>query len=222
MLFYQRLSNLHSAFVLLDECVSYLNLIPSPMRLANAGLCERDWLQYHYTMFLMSITAIADCSMLLVAEAYEVGIHPTDCKINILANHRIVGDTDAYKALNKVYQDVDVERRQRNPEFHRMERTSIGTVLEEPGFELWGSMLANAKQLKINKEKTDQAQNELKRISNLLQAHLRERGRGLIKLVHLLFTALTPVYDEGSGLAASRVLDKMIKELESEIKKQNE
>jgi hypothetical protein len=214
MLFYQRLSKLSDAFLLLDECVAYLKLSPSPQRLARAGLFYRDWLQYHHTSFLLAMTAIGDCSIHLVAEAYEVGIHPKDCKLWILEGHKIVSGTDALKALKRVYNEIGNERRHRNPEFHRMERTSVGTVLDEPYFELWGSLLALAEQHEIKKEETDLARVELKRVAARLRRHMRQRGRKLLKLEYVLLDALKPVYDAGSGLAMQRQLDKLIAEAE--------
>ncbi len=104
---------------------------------------RHDWLNVVTDVFLMRVSSIIDCSLILASEVYELGLSPKDCvwpkvkKANLPA--------DVLESLSKISRIRDDFRDERNERFHwgyEREFSSDDVTFKTVAmFEKWGQKM---------------------------------------------------------------------------------
>jgi hypothetical protein len=140
-LYLQRLlvwiNGLTTAFHRLEMARALLGKSPAQLGPKRTALDRNQWADYHFTVFTASLVTVSECCLLLVAEAYQLGIPPRLCSVDNVTSNRWVQNSAAHEALKKLAKTLTRERDRRNRYLHRGESVDFQEIDEIEDRGIW-------------------------------------------------------------------------------------
>lgn len=110
------------------EVPFYITRFPNNSAFTKAGITRVKWIRYHYSMFTITAVTVADTSLLLSAEVFDLGLEPRDCSERSITKNRHIRGKSTEKALRELHKLAQPYRETRNAVVHHGEEADLGQI----------------------------------------------------------------------------------------------
>jgi hypothetical protein len=128
-----RATNLISVFDRLERARYFISRSPGSGRGRGFRIDRGTWTEYHFLVFTASLVTVVDCSVLLVSDAYRLGVPESHCKLDVITSNHWVKGSKAAAALRSLSKTLSEDVSRRNRYLHRGETADFGE-LTDPQF----------------------------------------------------------------------------------------
>jgi hypothetical protein len=90
-----------------------------------------DWTDYHYFVFTTSIASIIDCILLFVAEIYELGLAPKDCKYEVIIHQKLINGTILASKIKQLKKYLETYISRRHQFVHQGQESGFNDLVDE-------------------------------------------------------------------------------------------
>jgi hypothetical protein len=196
---YEVITNLYSVVSgtqRLQKIQNFIRTFPRPRSYERRGINQGDWIEYHYSYYVITQVSLFDISLILTNSVFRLGNRAQDCKVELIMNNSWVKQTPVKKILEDIEKLVRPHREGRNLHIHRGQIQDIAAVMESDdlgALNILSRLQTNAGHPIIEQDIIDLGYKEyVKEIYKRLQ---EESGK-IQNVMWRFFDSLLPIYDE--------------------------
>lgn len=188
-------SAMQSAIENLERSQHFILSFPQPRRNSKQGVRQHDWIEYHYSYYLITLVSLLDISLILTNAVFCLGNRERDCRFDLITENSWVARTPVASALDNVRKLVQPHKKGRNEFVHWGQAPKIASVMKSEYLknldrfsfiELCGKPVVDRKTLELAYK------GQVKKIS----ARLKVETDSIFDGVWKLFDKLEPIYDQ--------------------------
>jgi hypothetical protein len=131
---FQRATSLADIFSRLSQSVYLLSRSPKSIRMHGMKMNRNEWVEYHFFIYSTSLVSLLDCSLILIAEVYKLGLLPRHCTFDIITNHATIRGSKLSKILKKLRKELTSTTDRRHRILHRGESPDLGELTDALSF----------------------------------------------------------------------------------------
>jgi hypothetical protein len=186
------ISALVSAFDHLERSQHFIKSFPQPRQNEEQGIRQHDWIEYHYSYYLITFVSLLDVSLRLTNAVFYLGNRERDCKFDLITENSWVAQTSVTSVLKEIRKLVEPFKTERNKFVHCGETPKFESIMESKNLkmldrlsfiEIHGKAVVNKKTLQLAYKR------QVIEILNKLKA------KSVFDEVSKLFNQLEPIYD---------------------------
>ena len=132
---FDRATKVASDFESLDQIVSMVRRFPTRRTLSKWKMSGDQWLQYLYTIYLVTVVGAIDRCLQVVNAVLRLGLDYRDCSEHILLRHSRVQSTRLAAAIKKLVAEVQSTRAHRNLDVHRKDLPPFYEIVGWAGYD---------------------------------------------------------------------------------------
>ncbi|HEX5223300.1 MAG TPA: Cthe_2314 family HEPN domain-containing protein [Verrucomicrobiae bacterium] len=195
---FTHISAIQSAIENLERSQYFILSFPQPRRNAKQGVRLHDWIEYHYSHYLITLVSLLDISLVLTNAVFCLGNRERDCRFDLITENSWVARTPAASALEDIRKFVQPHKKGRNEFVHWGQTPKIASVMKSDYLkhldrfsfiELCGKPVVDRKTLELAYK------GQVKKISVKLKAETDS----IFDAVWKFFDKLEPIYDQHSA-----------------------
>lgn len=184
---------IQSAIENLERSQHFIFSFPQPRRNAKQGVRQHDWIEYHYSHYLITLVSLLDISLILTNAVFCLGNRERDCRFDLITENSWVARTSVASALGDIRKLVQPHKKGRNELVHWGQTPKIASVMKSEYLknldrfsfiELCGKPVVDRKTLELAYK------GQVKKISAKLQAETNTT----FDAVWEFFNKLEPIY----------------------------
>jgi hypothetical protein len=190
-------SAMQSAIENLERSQNFIQSFPRPRQNEKRGVRQHDWIEYHYSHYLITLVSLLDISLRLTNAVFCLGNRERDCKFELITKNSWVTRTPIASALGEINKLIHPHKEGRNNFVHCGKIPKIASVMESEYLnnldrfsfiEMCGRPVVDRKTLELAYK------GQVKRIS----ATLQEETNSIYEAVWKLFNKLEPIYEKNA------------------------
>ena len=131
---FQRATSLTDIFSRLTQASYLLSRSPRSIRMHGMKMNRNEWVEYHFFIYSTSLVSLLDCSLILIAEVYQLGLLPRHCTYDIISNHATIRGSKLSKILKKLKKELISTTDRRHRILHRGESPDLGELTDALSF----------------------------------------------------------------------------------------
>jgi hypothetical protein len=176
----------------LEDIVRMVRRMPTSRTLKTWKLSADKWLEYQYTLHLVTLGGAVDRSLQTVNAVLNLGLAPQDCTEQLLLRHSRVAGTRIGAAVKRVLSETQPFRRFRNLDVHRKD---LPPFYEIVGFEEYDWLPALALMERTGKELVEprMLHDMFRQSGKSLALRMQKERTKLKTVVWKLFDVLAPL-----------------------------
>ena len=186
-------SAMHSAIENLERSQYFIQSFPQPRQNVKRGVRRHDWIEYHYSHFLITLVSLLDISLRLTNTVFCLGNRERDCKFDLITKNSWVVRTPVAGALGEINKLIFPHKEGRNNFVHCGQIPKIASVMKsEYLYNLDRfSFIESCGKPVVDRETLELAyKGQVKKIS----AKLQDETNATCDAMWKLFNKLEPIY----------------------------
>jgi hypothetical protein len=124
-------------FKTLENIISMVRRIPTRRTFMKWNYTADKWLEYQYTLYLVTMVGVIDRCLMLINAVLLLGLDEQDCKEGIILRHHRIKGTKYELAIKRLMQEVKPLRTNRNLDVHRKDLPPFYEILECEEYDWW-------------------------------------------------------------------------------------
>ncbi|MCO5052130.1 MAG: Cthe_2314 family HEPN domain-containing protein [Verrucomicrobiae bacterium] len=189
---------IQSAIENLERSQYFIESFPQPRRNVKRGVRQHDWIEYHYSHYLITLVSLLDISLRLTNVVFCLGNRERDCKFELVTKNSWVARTPVAGALGEIKKLIYSHKEGRNnfvhcgqiPKIASMMKSEYLNNLDRFSFiEMCGEPVVDKKTLELAYK------GQVKKIS----AKLKNETDSIFDAVWKLFNKLEPIYERNAN-----------------------
>lgn len=186
-------SAIQTAIENLERSQYFIESFLQPRQNVKRGVRQHDWIEYHYSHYLITRVSLLDISLRLTNAVFCLGNRERDCKFDLITKNSWVAQTPVAGALGEINKLIHPHKEGRNSFVHCGQIPKIASVMKSEYLdnldrfsfiEMCSKPVADRKTLELAYK------GQVKKISAKLQAETNET----FDVVWELFNKLEPIY----------------------------
>ena len=183
-----------SAIENLERSQHFILSFPQPRHNEQRGVRQHDWIEYHYSHYLITLVSLLDISLRLTNVVFCLGNRERDCRFDLITENSWVARTPVASALGEIGKLIYPHKKGRNELVHCGKTPKIASVMKSEYLknldrfsfiEMCGKPVVDRNTLKLAYK------GQVKKIS----AQLQDETNSIFDAVWKLFNKLEPIYD---------------------------
>lgn len=188
-------SAMSSAIENLERSQHFIHVFPRPRQNEKRGMRRHDWIEYHYSHYLITLVSVLDISLRLTNAVFCLGNRERDCKTDLITKNSWVARTPVAAALGEINKLIQPHHAGRNLLLHCGKIPKIASVMESEDLanldrfsfvEMCGKPVVDRKVLKLA------YRGQVKKIS----AKLKGETNSICDAIWKFFNKLEPIYEK--------------------------
>lgn len=110
----------------IEQAPIFIRRFPNSRFFAENSVSFYKWVNYHYANYLIMSISLYDLSLLLTNEVFILGFEPWLCNEKRVANNKQVKGTEVKNLLDKIKNEIEEYKDERNLYAHRGETPKLG------------------------------------------------------------------------------------------------
>jgi hypothetical protein len=202
-----------SAIENLERSQHFIRSFPQPRSYEKKGVRQHDWIEYHYSHYLITLVSVFDIALTLANTIFRLGNRERDCKKDLITKNSWVSRTPVASALDELDPLIKPYREGRNLHVHRGRVPKISSAMNSEYLDKLD--LFSFVQI-CGKPVVDRSILQLAYKGQVKQicARLRKETDSIRDNVWQLFDKLAPIYENKSMSLRSELREMVEKELE--------
>ncbi len=194
---FERSLNLINSLERIAFTIDFLKRFPSPKTYEKQGINRFDWLEYHYSYFVITYVSLYEISLILVNSVYRLGIADRFCNNSTIRKNSWVKDTDVDNILKELDNIIQPYRHPRNLHVHRGE---LPDIKEKADYDFWDiiQLLEFSNQISEPIVERKILQDAYASQTFFLTRNLTKEIENVQDIVSKLLTSLLPIYKKKS------------------------
>ena len=186
-----------SAIENLERSQHFIQAFPRPRQNEKRGVRQHDWIEYHYSHYLVTLVSVLDISLRLTNAVFCLGNRERDCKTELITKNSWVARTPVASVLGEINKLTQPHQEGRNLLVHCGKTPKIASVMKSDYLDNLDrfSFVAMCGKPVVDKKILELAyKGQVKKIST----KLLEETNSIFDAVWKLFNKLEPIYEKNT------------------------
>ena len=185
---------MQSAIENLERSQHFILSFPQPRQNVKRGVRRHDWIEYHYSHYLITLVSLLDISLRLTNVVFCLGNRERDCKFDLITKNSWVARTPVAGVLGEINKCIYPHKEGRNNFVHCGQKPKIASVMKSEYLknldrfsfiEMCGKPVVDRKTLELAYK------GQVKKIS----AKLQDETNFVFDAVWEFYNKLEPIYE---------------------------
>ena len=103
---------------------------PGLYRKRDFSINRNDWSDYHFYVYTTSLASVLDCTLLITAEVFMLGLQPRHCTFDVITQHGWLAGSPLPRALRALKKSLEHHIHRRHRFVHRGEESSFDDLTD--------------------------------------------------------------------------------------------
>lgn len=190
---FKKVINIISSFDRLEQVQIFIKRFRQSKAFLKQDITQDVWIEYHYSIHLLTIVSFMDLALILTNEVYRIGLREKDCNHDTIIKNYWVKNTRVEKALKDLEKLVQNNRNPRNTLIHHGESPKLHKVLKSDLYDKLKLMTFAQHHSEDYDSPINLDRAYSMEVRDLLRI-LQDECKSIETLILNLFDALLPVY----------------------------
>ncbi len=127
---FKKIMNIISSFDRLEQAHIFIKRFRQSKLFLKQNITQDIWIEYHYSIHLLTIVSIMDLALILTNEVYRIGLREKDCNYDTILKNYWIKDSQVAIVLKDLDKKVQNYRNPRNTLVHHGESPKLNKILK--------------------------------------------------------------------------------------------